>query len=381
MLVLIVMIISIALLLALFSGFFPFVNTYGNVMQYTTAYYGAVSALERGALAVRYAGPGFDGESGWIAGTGNVGKMSDQKVLNFYTYGNWNDTLFWKVRSSTDRIPALGHGDVDIAFIKPDNQDSKNFNALHYSITELLPLWTIGSLLPEQYYDFHQDFSLRPGTEFTLNWHFRLNPFLFQAFSGGHQEAAKLCYDQCPGSLDNDRRDRNQVVATWTLKGKYDDEEYTLLPTDGTSLGKFTVEPRDTLIRKERVNEEKPMMFWNNVHPFDPLSVNASLNIVSNYEGELKNLSSFWKILTDPHVKNSYLTFTLSNFLWSQGGNFWRNLYPFLEYAFETVNGEKIADRFYTIQGQGKVGQYDVKLQLKKPTLEQPALGNFTIIF
>ena len=88
MLVLIVMIISIALLLALFSGFFPFVNTYGNVMQYTTAYYGAVSALERGALAVRYAGPGFDGESGWIAGTGNVGKMSDQKILNFYTYGN-----------------------------------------------------------------------------------------------------------------------------------------------------------------------------------------------------------------------------------------------------------------------------------------------------
>ena len=57
------MIISVALLLALFSGFFPFVNTYGNVMQYTTAYYGAMSALERGALAIRYTGPGFDGES------------------------------------------------------------------------------------------------------------------------------------------------------------------------------------------------------------------------------------------------------------------------------------------------------------------------------
>ena len=50
MLVLIVMIISIALLLALFSGFFPFVQTYGNVVQYSTAYYGAISAIERGAL-------------------------------------------------------------------------------------------------------------------------------------------------------------------------------------------------------------------------------------------------------------------------------------------------------------------------------------------
>ena len=47
MLVLIVMIISLALLLALFSGFIPFVRTYGNVMQYSTAYYGAISALER----------------------------------------------------------------------------------------------------------------------------------------------------------------------------------------------------------------------------------------------------------------------------------------------------------------------------------------------
>ena len=63
MLVLIVMIISIALLLALFSGFLPFAKTYGNITQYSTAYYGAISAIERGALAIRYAGPGFDGES------------------------------------------------------------------------------------------------------------------------------------------------------------------------------------------------------------------------------------------------------------------------------------------------------------------------------
>lgn len=109
MLVLIVMIISIALLLALFSGFFPFVNTYGNVMQYTTAYYGAMSALERGALAIRYTGPGFDGESGRKAqnnGTPNsIGKTSDNRIENFYTYGNGNDSLLRSVQSSTDRIP------------------------------------------------------------------------------------------------------------------------------------------------------------------------------------------------------------------------------------------------------------------------------------
>lgn len=112
MLVLIVMIISVALLLALFSGFFPFLNTYGNIMQYTTAYYGAMSAIERGALAVRYAGPGFDGESGrksQLSGTPfNIGKQSDQRVTSFYPYGNGSDSLFWSIRSSTDRIPSSG---------------------------------------------------------------------------------------------------------------------------------------------------------------------------------------------------------------------------------------------------------------------------------
>lgn len=62
--VLVVMFMGIALLLAVYSSFLPFVANYGNTMQYTAAYYGALSALERGVLAASYAGPGFDGESG-----------------------------------------------------------------------------------------------------------------------------------------------------------------------------------------------------------------------------------------------------------------------------------------------------------------------------
>ena len=60
MIVMVIMIVSSALMLALFSSFLPFVLNYGNVAQYTTAYYGALSAVERGVLATNYAGPGFD---------------------------------------------------------------------------------------------------------------------------------------------------------------------------------------------------------------------------------------------------------------------------------------------------------------------------------
>lgn len=107
MTVLIVMIISAALMLALFSGFLPFVRNYGNMMQYTTAYYGALSAIERGVLATRYAGPGFDGESGWKNGVnGTKYHISDQRLDRFYTYGDGRDSLFWSVKSSTNTVPA-----------------------------------------------------------------------------------------------------------------------------------------------------------------------------------------------------------------------------------------------------------------------------------
>ena len=46
MIVMVIMIVSSALMLALFSSFLPFVRNYGNVAQYTTAYYGALSAVE-----------------------------------------------------------------------------------------------------------------------------------------------------------------------------------------------------------------------------------------------------------------------------------------------------------------------------------------------
>jgi len=42
------------------------------------------------------------------------------------------------------------------------------------------------------------------------------------------------------------------------------------------------------------------------------------------------------------------------------------NIYPFLEYQLSL--GDDISDRFYTIQGNGRVGEYEVKVIVKKPT-------------
>jgi hypothetical protein len=54
-------------------------------------------------------------------------------------------------------------------------------------------------------------------------------------------------------------------------------------------------------------------------------------------------------------------------------------VYPFLEYQFDF--GGDVADMFYTIHGNGRVGDYDVQIIVKKPTLEQSAVGEFTVMF
>lgn len=393
MTVLIVMIISVALLLALFSGFLPFVNMYWNVAQYTTAYYGAMSAIERWSLAIRYAGPGFDWESWWESEQGEISfstwNISDAKLDNFYTYGDGNDSLVWNIHSSTDRIPSLGDGNVDPNFISNANLDSRNYNTLDYTKTELIPLGTVGQVLWDGYYTNNKDFNLHHVDPwFSLEGEFRLNPFLFAAFSPWDTGLSKLCQTNCPWSRLNDWRDNNQVVATWTIKGEYSNwwlsTEFTALPKDWTNLGQENIWDQDTLIRKKQINQGplqgldtvKKMILGDNRHPFLP-EYQDSFNIISNNEQELQDLWTFSAILTNEHVNNTSLSFSLVNFLRSQGNS----LYPFLEYSFATTNGARIADRFYTLQGEGKVGSYNVRLQVKKPTLDQPALWNFTIIF
>jgi hypothetical protein len=54
-------------------------------------------------------------------------------------------------------------------------------------------------------------------------------------------------------------------------------------------------------------------------------------------------------------------------------------IYPYLEYRLEFP--QAIADRFYTIDGHGRNRNYDVQIQIKKPTVRGTVGGDFTVIF
>ena len=125
---------------------------------------------------------------------------------------------------------------------------------------------------------------------------------------------------------------------------------------------------------------EVVLAFGNNQSVFQGNRPNGILNIISSEESTLKN-NGYSDILNWTTETN--LTLDLVNLLlWPKGSmkDKWA-IYPFLEYQIKSSNDKKIADRFFTIQGEGRVGNYAIRLQVKKPTLDQPALWNFTIIF
>lgn len=371
MTVLIVMFMGIALLLAVYSSFLPFVQNYGNTIQYTTAYYGAISAIERWVLAANLRGPGFDGESWWKWNwslQNNVGNPADSKIPEFYNYWDSDKTsLLWKVNSSTAIIPSPGDGNVAVDFWTGDNS-SKNFNTLNYNIAEAIALGNVGVVWAQDYYEASKTPYVTPNTSLTIK--LRLNPLMKERL-GVKQTSNTIKY--LSDSLEK------LPLVNWTIKGQRRWKPFSIIPSESISANSINAD-KDTLVRWGRMKDGKvDLTFANNQSVFQGNRPNGILNIISSEESDMKD-KGYSEILNQTTGTN--LTLDLVNLLlWpkSSAKGKWA-IYPFLEYQIQS-NGGKIADRFFTIQWEGRVGKYSIKMQLKKPTLEQPALGNFTIIF
>ncbi len=371
MTVLIVMFMGIALLLAVYSSFLPFVQNYGNTIQYTTAYYGAISAIERWVLAANLRGPGFDGESWWKWNWSlqtNTGNRADYKIQEFYNYWDPDKTsLLWKVNSSTAIIPSPGDGNVAVDFWTGDNS-SKNYNTLNYNIAEAIALGNVEVVWAQDYYKASKTPYSTPNTSLTIN--LRLNPLMQERLGVKQTSNTKYLSD----SLEK------LPLVNWTIKGQRSGKPFSIIPRESISANSINVD-KDTLVRWGRMtNGEVALTFGKNQSVFEGNHQKGILNIISSEESDLKNMG-YSDILN--WTTGTNLTLDLVNLLlWpkSSAKDKWA-IYPFLEYQIKSSNDKKIADRFFTIQWEGRVGKYSIKMQLKKPTLEQPALGNFTIIF
>jgi len=407
MIVLIILILSIAIMLAMFSWFLPFVNTYWNIMQYTTAYYWAMSALERWALAIRYTWPWFDWESWWDWIGNTIWKSVDWFIDGFYTYWDRRNTLKWNIQSSTYTIPMTGQGNVDSVFLKLGS-GSENYNILTYNTTEIIPLWTVSNSNTGDYYKKNMNWYTL--NDVNIDWEFRLNPFIYDKFLDKwgtcNDKWSLLCdWSRSPNPCPFTWGDwKDVILVSWGIKWNYGGEPITLLPKLNTvAYDELNGALLDSYVRRTDIfqydsscvynsfknncwknsSTEPYFNFSQNVNPVckDAIDKTWVLNMVSPLEKTIIENGNYHFSDLIGGGDSFNLSLSLVNYLRTNGSSANNlNLYPFLEYRIIS-NWWKISDRFYTVKWEWKVWKYDIKLQIQKPTLDQPTLGNFTVIF
>lgn len=422
-LVFVVLVLSVAMMLAMFSSFFPFSNQYWNIAQYTSAYYTAMSAVERWALAVKYAGHSsgwiahwFDGESWWkyIKSTNSyswVWNFSDVWTWDFFSYGNsWATAMLWTVKSTTNRIPKLWEWDVE-PILQESWYHSQDYNMLNYNKTELISLNWSSAISDNKFYEYSSNTN---GKITDVSWEFRLNPYLYKKMIDSScpssKDCAYLCKNtHCPWEKDQTRSE-NLPMIDWVLKWRYNSgglSEFSIIPSESSTVSSTSYHvniSKDSVIRKNNINQYTKAYVFSSPNPVNgtfwdskvtvafswgeqinrynisarQLDNITGLNVISRNADTLKSMWGFSSVLNDPNVLDPHLSFELINYLWNNQSSK-PQLYPFLEYYFSFNN--VWMDRYYTIKWEWKVWKYNITLQVKKPTMKDSSLWNFTIIF
>jgi len=364
---LVLLVVAIGILSSVYSIFFPFMQNLGTVQQYHQAYYGAVSSVERASLVLRYREPWFEW-SGWLLWITGYGPLSDYTPELLFRDHEW---LIWQITSRTTTIPSPGMGNTDPMFATGDSSD---YNKLGYHYLESFLLSYDQTSDVDMYYTWWSDL-FHFGNPANITWVLRLPPKIFSVF--GWSWPADLCDSYVGVHCDPDRDGiYDDVVVSRSLEGRYAGQGFKIFPTISVFYysGMWVDTLKDNAIRESIINAGGNITFW----PwFTPVSNGGSLtkhNVVSAVAGEIEG-SGFSQIFNSSSYTWLRLSFGATNLFRSFTGA----IYPYLEYQFTFP--QEIADRFYTIQWQGRVGEYDVKILLRKPTVEGTVGGDFTVIF
>ncbi len=340
-----------------------------TINHYHIAYYAAVSAVERGELALRYREPWFIGTGGFI-GTTWLGPVSDIST-DIISSGD-DEGIRWTINSRTQTIPAVGMGNTDSMF---QSSDSADYNMLGYNSLENLILSYDDTTNIQDYYTWVTTMVYFTGTSFTGL--VRLPPKIFSGF--GLSTQALLCDSIAGNDCDPDGDGiYDDLAVNWSLAGLYQGEQFKILPTVGVFYynGMQIDAPNDTIMRESWINATwtGQAMFASSYTPVVNGASLAMHNVVSVDDTAIAPLD-FATIFQNVAFTWLRLTLGVPNLLRS----FNENIYPYLEYQFSFP--QSVADRFYSLQWNGRVGEYDVQISIKKPTAEWTVGGDFTVIF
>lgn len=356
--------IGVWILVSVYSIFFPFIKNLGEIGNYNTAYYGAISSVERWELALKYRGPGFEGSGGYVNGTDVWWPQSDTKLSweNFGFVGIDPNGMRRHITSRTNSVPNPWAGNVEYLLAGTGSTD---YNMLNYATAEKIIL-SYDDTTDEQYY--YADGGTTQEYDGTLTWTLRLPPKVVSGFNG-----AVLC-DTC--DLDDDGL-WDDVVGDRSMEGYKNGMYFKIVPNVATLYysGSHVDQNKDIATRESVINDNGDMDFGDSFNPISKYTTNDLTKhvVIANNPGNITE--TFEQILLSSSYTWLSLHLWLINLLKTVNGD----IYPFLEYKFTTIN--PISDRFYTIQGNGRVGEYDVQVVVKKPTSQWSIAWSFTVIF
>ncbi len=365
---LVLLVVAVGILASVYSVFFPFMQNLGTVQQYHMAYYGAVSAIERAELSLKYRQPGFEWSWGFLWLTW-YGPLSDYTPDLF----SWTDKGFiWNVRSRTNTIPSPGMWNTDLMLSDPVG-DSDDYNVLWYTYLETFLLSYDATTSIHEYYTWgNTSLQYFDGTQIT--WTLRLPPYVHSLF---WSTPGLLCYSYVWSDCDPDGDGiYDDIVVSWSMEWLYNGQWFKIFPTitvfyySGMQIDTY----KDNALRESLINTTGFLNFTTTFTPVVNGSHLTKHTVVSQNASAIET-NNFFNIFQWYNFSWLRLSFGAANLFRTMTGA----IYPYLEYQFHFP--EQVSDRFYTIQWNGRVGEYDVQIILKKPTVQWIIWGDFTVIF
>ncbi|MDD2537262.1 MAG: hypothetical protein PHU61_02080 [Candidatus Absconditabacteria bacterium] len=376
-LLIVLLFIGSALVGAIYSSFIAFYADFSDTVSYNKAYYGAVSGVERAQLVLRYRDPGFEGTGGRIRGNEFNSSPTDKKASNFSHFTQEDNGILRNIQSRTTSIPRAGEGNVNWMFL---GNNSLNYNTLDYSLAENFIL-----SIDNSNGNFYKKEGTKENNTVAIRGEIRLPPALKNK-KDGSVLFGDLATEPIMGAPLADIGEDgiyDDTVVDWSIRGEYNNSPFMIFPTVGIRyFGDKAIQyDKDSTIRESRINGEDELFFGPNFGPFNN-NTNTEHTVISQYENTLKTMN-FSTILTGNNSPDLKLRIALLNTLFSKE----KFIYPYLEYTFSFFSNSagttpaEVSDRFFTITSSSKVGNYEVKLSVKKPTVTESILGSFTVIF
>jgi len=374
----VLLIIWSALVVSVYSIFWPFISNLWDLKNYNIAYYGAISSIERANLILKYHWAGFEWSWWWIWATW-IWPNNDKIANNFWQLvKNWN-WAWYEIKSRVNwELPWNNNWNIPVDLW--DNS-SKNYNKIEYNDSQEFILDIDNTSNISDYYTWNISISwFNLKSPLVISWTFRLPPAIKSNFWDEDLDISK--------DIDGDWV-TDDIIINRTLFWNYNWQTFNTFPTFSINYNTSKVNDEDTAIRESVINNWWSNInywqdFWWNKASFTPIwSTKASQPTEQNIIPLNLALTgmTFSQILQN--TTWLHLKFSLVNPL-KTTENY---LYPFLEYNLNFCsdiacnNKITIPDRYYNIYWNSKVWKYNVQIKVKKPIVNSDAASDFAIVF